>query len=122
MPDEQQAQSYRFGPMGQPAQPGGLSDQELMRLAAMIAQISNQQPAPAVPGTAVESLSEEDQRLVNALSGVHPNGRGARILYREEIANHLFFVEYSYVAAGASAVTVVQALVYDDGQRTHVWS
>lgn len=77
-----------------------------------------QQVARVAPAFA--DRSEEDQRLVTALSGVHPSGRDVVIVFRDSVGTNLFFVEYSYApATGASRA--VFALVYDNGDRTHVF-
>jgi hypothetical protein len=100
-----------FGPMREAAS----EDRIIARILAALGQ-----PQAAPTAQPVASMSVEDQRLVAALSSVHPAGRDVIISFREELASHLFFVEYSYQAAAGSRVTVC-SLVFDNGERTHVW-
>ena len=92
-----------------------LEDRIVARLAAMLGQSMpiNVSPAPT-------DLPPEDQRLISALAGVHPAGRDVRILSRDQVATNLFFVEYTFAPA-TGTLTTVQSLVYDNGERTHVF-
>ena len=57
----------------------------------------------------------EDARLITALASVHPSGKDAT-----KVGPHLYFVEYSYTPAGGAKQETI-ALVYDNGQKTHVF-
>lgn len=114
--------SRQFGPMA-PAQPAAASpniseDRIVARILAALGQAP--QAAAAPQSAAAPPLTEEDQRLIAALAGVHPSGKQVSILFRDELVAKLFFVLYAFTPAAGTRQTAC-SLIYDDGQKVHVF-
>jgi hypothetical protein len=105
-------------PTSQPTTGNMQEDRLIARILAALGQ--PQQTAANTTGQSAVPLSPEDQRLVNALAGVHSSGRNVTVVSREGVGTNLFFIEYTYSPATGTTQTV-QALVYDNGTKTHVF-
>lgn len=119
MTQDENAVSRQFGPMvpPQPATSPNISED---RIVARILAALGQSPQAAAPQSAAAApLSPEDQRIVNALASVHPSGRDIVVISRE-VCPSLWFVQYSYTPAAGRRGDAV-ALVFDDGQVTHIF-
>lgn len=119
--DETVSQQRQFGPMPPvgPAAASNISEDRIVAriLAALGGQVKDAEVAlPQAP-----TLSAEDERLVAALASVHPSGKQVGIIVRDELTARLFFVVYAYTPASSSSRVTACALVYDNGQRSHVF-
>lgn len=123
MTQDENASNRQFGPMTPPqpaaASPAISEDRIVARILAALGQ-NPQSAAGSQSAAAPPPLTEEDQRLIAALAGVHASGKQVVILLRDELVARLFFVIYAYTPASGTRQTAC-ALVYDDGQRSHVF-